>query len=43
VRKHRLSRSGFARDRIEARAEAKLGPFDQQQVLDPKLEQHPSN
>ena len=38
--KHRLSRPGLPRDRVQARAEPQFGPLDQQQVLDPQLAQH---
>ena len=35
-----LPGAGLAGDRVQALAEAKLGPLDQQQVLDPQLVQH---
>jgi hypothetical protein len=34
-----LAGARFAGDGVQARAEAQLGPLDQQQVLDPELEQ----
>ena len=37
VGEHRLARAGLAGDRVQALAEAQLGPLDQQQVLDPQL------
>jgi len=40
VREHGLARPGLPRQHVQARREAQLGPLDQQEVLDPKLEQH---
>ncbi len=40
VREHGLARAGLARDRAQAVARAQLGALDQQQVLDPELQEH---
>ncbi len=40
VCEHRLTGPGLPGDRIEALAEAELGPLDQKQVLDPQLAEH---
>ena len=40
VREHGLARPGLARDRVQPLAEAQLGALDQEQVLDPQLEEH---
>src|SRR5918994_2889577 len=40
VREDRLPGPGLAGDRVEAPAEPKLGPLDQEQVLDTQLVQH---
>ena len=40
VGEHRLARPGLAGDRVQAGVEPELGPLDQEQVLDSKLEQH---
>ena len=40
VGEHRLAGPGLAGDRVQALAEAQLGPLDQQQVLDSQLAQH---
>ena len=40
VREHGLPGPGLAGDRVQPGAEAQLGALDQEQVLDPQLEQH---
>jgi hypothetical protein len=40
VGQHRLTGPGLAGDRVQALAEAQLGALDQQEVLDPELEEH---
>ncbi len=40
VGQDRLAGAGLPRDRVQARPEAELGPLDQEQVLDPQLEEH---
>ena len=40
VREHRLARPGLAGQDVQARAEAELGPFDQQEVLDAQFVEH---
>ncbi len=42
VREHGLARTRLARDRGQAGSRAQLGALDQQQVLDPELEEHAS-
>src|SRR5262249_28647473 len=40
VREDSLARAGLAGDRVQAWSQPELGALDQQQVLDPELEQH---
>ena len=40
VGQDRLARSRLARDRVQPRPESQLGALDQEQVLDPELEEH---
>ena len=42
VREDRLAGSGLACDHVQARGEAQLRAFDQQQILDRELVQHPA-
>jgi hypothetical protein len=40
VREHRLARARLAGEHVEARGEAQLGPFDEEEVLDAQLQEH---
>ena len=42
MREDGLAGAGLAGDRVQARAEPQLSALDQQQVLDPELEEHRS-